>query len=299
MNIGMKKCQRRTPKPKWLSRTLPKGGVYRQICETVRKNELTTVCQEARCPNQFECFAKGSATFMILGAVCTRNCRFCNVEHAWPKPIDRDEPERVADAVRQMGLRYVVITSVTRDDLDDGGATIFAETIRAVRRKNPATRVEVLIPDFQGDEKNLSIVLDEKPDVLNHNVETVARLYPRVRPQAVYQRSLALLRRVKELRNDMVVKSGIMVGLGETDEELKITFGDIAATGCDILIVGQYLQPSLQHLDVVRYVSPEHFRLLGSFAREQGIKVVVADPLVRSSYRAEELLREVSESMER
>ncbi len=295
MHIRVKTCQQRTPKPKWLSRTLPKGGVYRQICETIKNNELATVCQEARCPNQFECYAKGSATFMILGSRCTRNCRFCNVEHARPQPVDHNEPERVAEAVRQMGLRYVVITSVTRDDLDHGGAEIFAETIRAVRRKNQQTLIEVLIPDFQGDEQSLSIVLDAAPDVLNHNVETVARLYSKVRPQAIYQRSLTLLRRVKALKNNMVVKSGIMVGLGESDDELKETFRDIAATGCDILIVGQYLQPSLKHLDVDRYVSPEQFSALGLLAREQGIKAVVAAPLVRSSYKAEELFREVSQ----
>lgn len=293
MNIRLKKCQQRMPKPKWLSITLPKGGAYRQVCETVKKNGLATVCQEARCPNQFECYAKGSATFMILGAVCTRNCRFCNVEHASPRPVDKNEPERVADAVRQMGLRYVVITSVTRDDLADGGAEIFAETIRAVRRKNPQTLVEVLIPDFKADEKSLSTVLEARPDVLNHNVETVARMYSAARPQAIYQRSLDLLRRVKELKKDMVVKSGIMVGLGESDDELLETFTDIAATGCDIVIIGQYLQPSLKHLEVKRYVSPEQFHALGVLAREQGIKAVVAAPLVRSSYKAEELFREV------
>lgn len=295
MKISDKRCQRRSPKPRWLSRKLPKGPEYQQICDTVKQHGLATVCQEARCPNQFECFSKGSATFMILGSVCTRNCRFCNVTHAPVLPVDRGEPERVANAVRQMGLRYVVITSVTRDDLEDGGASIFADTINGVRRKNPETLIEVLIPDFQGDRDSLQRVLEARPDVLNHNIETVPRLYSLARPQADYERSLELLKRAKEIDAERVVKSGIMVGLGESDDELEITFRDVAATGCDILIIGQYLQPSDEHLVVDRYVSPEQFHQLGDMARAQGIKAVVSEPLVRSSYKAEELFREVSQ----
>lgn len=293
MKIRKKSCADHVRKPKWLSRPLPKGSEYERVRQIVKGNSLATVCQEARCPNQFECFSKGSATFMILGEQCTRNCRFCNVQHGKQLALDPGEPERVAEAVCQMDLKYVVVTSVTRDDLPDGGASIFADTIKAIREVKNDILIEVLIPDFQGDTAALETVIQAKPDVLNHNIETVPRLYPAVRPQAEYQRSLDLLQRVKTIDSEKVVKTGIMVGLGETDKELEQVFDDVLKTGCDILIMGQYLQPSDQHVPVERYVEPQQFTEFEKKARGVGIRAVVAEPLVRSSYRAEELYNEV------
>ena len=224
----------KTGKPRWLRRKLPTGPGYERIRHLIKDQHLATVCQEAMCPNQFECFAQGTATFMILGEQCSRNCRFCAVGHGTPGPPDPEEPERVAEAVRTMGLRYSVITSVTRDDLDDGGAAHFAATIKAIRARNPQTLIEVLIPDLQGDVQALARVLAAGPDVLNHNLETVERLYPKVRPEAGYQRSLGILRQSKSLAPGTVTKSGIMVGLGETEGELTRLFVDLQQTGCDI-----------------------------------------------------------------
>lgn len=280
-------------KPRWLRRSLPTGPEYEKMRQLLKNSHLTTVCQEAQCPNQFECYSEGTATFMILGERCTRNCRFCAVEH---KPLslpDPEEPERVAEAVDILKLRYAVITSVTRDDLADGGASLFAETIRAVRRRRPGTLIEVLIPDLQGNWQALAAIVEAAPDVLNHNMETVAGLYPRVRPEAVYERSLALLTEGKRLNPQLPTKSGIMLGLGETRKELLRLLDDLLATGCDILTLGQYLQPSRNHLPVERFVEPEEFAELEQLALARGFAGVAAGPFVRSSYQAEALYRRV------
>ncbi|WP_051305529.1 lipoyl synthase [Desulfogranum mediterraneum] len=279
----------RPRKPKWLKRRLPTGPTYERIRGLVKESQLATVCQEAMCPNQFECYGKGTATFMILGHACSRNCRFCAVSHGPSGPPDPEEPRRLAQAVASMGLHYAVITSVTRDDLADGGANHFARTIQAIRQHSPGVRIEVLIPDLQGDEQALETIVRAGPDVLNHNLETVARLYPLVRPQAIYRRSLELLARVKAMDPAMITKSGLMVGLGESAAELHQAFADLLAAHCDLLTLGQYLQPSKEHLEVVRYLPPEEFALLKARALELGFGGVAADPFVRSSYQAEEL----------
>ncbi len=281
------------PKPRWLRRRLPSGPQYERIRSLIKEQCLSTVCQEAMCPNQFECFGQGTATFMILGDRCSRNCRFCAVGHGPQGPPDPHEPTRVAEAVRMMALSYCVITSVTRDDLADGGAAHFSAVIEAIRHHNPQTLIEVLIPDFQGAPEPLATVLAANPDVLNHNLETVELLYPTVRPEADYRRSLELLTRSKRLAPKTVTKCGIMVGLGETAEELTQLFGDLRRTGCDILTIGQYLQPSRCHLDVARYVPPEEFAMLEHQALAQGFGAVAAAPFVRSSYQAESLYRQV------
>jgi lipoic acid synthetase len=276
----------RTGKPAWLRRKLPSGPAYEQIREMIDKGQLHTVCQEAGCPNQFECFSAHTATFLILGATCTRDCRFCNIAGGRPGPVDADEPRRVAEAAARMGLRYVVVTSVTRDDLQDGGAGHFAATIEALRENIPGVRVEVLIPDLQGDLSALRTVLAARPDVLNHNMETVRRLYADVRPQADYDRSLELLARVKEIGNAIPAKSGIMLGLGETEEEVRQVITDIHNTGCRLLTIGQYLQPTPKHLPVVDFIEPEAFDQWRRFALQVGFDKVAAGPFVRSSYHA-------------
>ena len=281
----------RMGKPRWLRRGLPSGPEYEKLRRLVQGGNLHTVCQEAKCPNQFECYAKGTATFMILGDRCTRNCRFCAVQHRPAGPPDPAEPERVAAAVAQLGLRYAVITSVTRDDLADGGASIFAETLAAIQRQNPDTLVEVLIPDLQGNWQALKIILQADPHVLNHNLETVPRLYPQVRPQADYRRSLELLRQVKKNSPRKICKSGIMLGLGEMRDELRQVWRDLRDCGCDILTMGQYLQPSGEHLPVKRFVPPEEFDELQAEALACGFVGVAAGPFVRSSYQAEKLYR--------
>ena len=281
----------RMGKPRWLRRGLPSGPEYEKLRRLVQNGNLHTVCQEAKCPNQFECYAKGTATFMILGDRCTRNCRFCAVQHRPAGPPDPAEPERVAAAVAQLGLRYAVITSVTRDDLADGGASIFAETLAAIQRQNPDTLVEVLIPDLQGNWQALKIILQADPHVLNHNLETVPRLYPQVRPQADYRRSLELLRQVKKNSPRKICKSGIMLGLGEMRDELRQVWRDLRDCGCDILTMGQYLQPSGEHLPVKRFVPPEEFDELQAEALACGFVGVAAGPFVRSSYQAEKLYR--------
>lgn len=280
-------------KPAWLKTRLPKGGDYQRVTRLLAKAELHTVCQEAACPNMFECFSKDTATFMILGTHCTRHCRFCNVTALPPSPLDPLEPQRVARAVQDLNLRYVVITSVTRDDLPDGGAGHFAATIQAVKTLGKKTdqtiRVEVLIPDFKGDVDALKIVVDANPDVINHNIETVAPLYPKVRPEALYHRSLDLIRNTKRLRPDMPTKSGIMVGLGETFRELEQTLEDLVAHDCDILTIGQYLQPTTTHLTVEKFYTPEEFESLEKTAKSIGFRHVAAGPFVRSSYKAKDL----------
>jgi lipoyl synthase len=277
-------------KPYWLRRRLPTGPEYEQVRVLIEKGRLHTVCQEAACPNQFECFSNHTATFLIMGDRCTRNCRFCSVESSTiPAPLDSDEPARVAEAVEQLGLHYVVITSVTRDDLPDGGAGHFAATVLEVRKRRPDSVIEVLIPDFMGDEAALRTVLAVGPDVLNHNIETVARLYPRVRPQGDYQRSLALLEAVSRYRPAIPPKSGLMVGLGETIQEIRQTLADLHHSGCRFLTIGQYLQPTIDHLPVRRYVTPEEFEQLGDMARAMGFEAVACGPFVRSSYHAREM----------
>jgi lipoic acid synthetase len=281
------------PKPRWLKKRLPTGPEYEKIKELVGRDRLHTVCQEAKCPNMWECFSQQTATFLIMGSRCTRDCRFCSVAQGPVAPPDPAEPERVAAAARQMGLGYVVITSVTRDDLVDGGAAFFAETIEAVHRRIPAAKVEVLVPDFQGRAEALQAVLDARPDVLNHNIETVPRLYATVRPQASYRRSLQLLSRVKEYAPGLPIKSGLMLGLGESSEEVRATLKDLIDAGCRILTLGQYLQPSKAHLPVERFVPPEEFKKWRQVAIEIGFSEVASGPFVRSSYHAKELYQAV------
>jgi lipoic acid synthetase len=282
----------KTGKPKWLRRSLPTGPGYEHIRQLLKSHALTTVCQEAKCPNQFECYGKGTATFMILGERCTRNCRFCAVGHQPEGLPDPKEAERVAEAVELLGLRYAVVTSVTRDDLADGGASFFAATISAIRARCPKTLVEVLIPDLQGSRQALAVILDAGPDVLNHNIETVAGLYKEVRPQAEYRRSLLLLRLAKKIRPQIPTKSGIMLGFGETHRELVQTWHDLLEAGCDILTMGQYLQPSTDHLPVHRFLPPEEFAELEKEALALGFSGVASGPFVRSSYQAERLYRQ-------
>jgi lipoic acid synthetase len=257
----------------------------------LRSHGLYTVCEEARCPNKGHCFSKPTATFMILGDHCTRDCGFCSVKSGTPSFVDAEEPERVAEAAHEMGLGYVVITSVTRDDLPDGGALQFAETIRAVKKKLPDTKVEVLTPDFRGDVNSLKTVLDSRPDVFNHNMETVKRLYGIVRPQADYECSINVLRNAKKIAPDIKTKSGLMLGFGETVDEVVELLRDLRAVGCDFLTMGQYLRPSKKNLPVVEYIRPEVFEELKEAALEMGFEFVAAGPLVRSSMNAEDMYR--------
>ena len=276
------------PKPEWLKARAPMGENYHELKKLARKLELHTVCESAQCPNIGECWNHGTATFMLLGNLCTRRCGFCAVPKGKPEPIDFNEPRRVAEAVATLGLKHAVITSVNRDDDNIGAATVFAETIRQVREQAPGCQVEVLIPDFQGREDALKIVLDAKPEVLNHNTETVPRLYRAVRSGARYERTLKLLKNVKTFAPDMVSKTGVMVGIGETTDELLEVFCDLAAVKVDILTVGQYLRPSRDHLPMTRYYLPDEFRFLKQEALNMGFRHVESGPLVRSSYHAHE-----------
>ncbi|HZV52424.1 MAG TPA: lipoyl synthase [Candidatus Dormibacteraeota bacterium] len=274
--------------PDWIKVRVHEGENYRRLRALMRDRRLHTVCEEAHCPNIFDCWNRGTATFMILGDVCTRACRFCAVTSGRPMELDIGEPLRVAGSVAELGLRHAVITSVDRDDLRDGGAGIFARTIRAIRRRSPGTSIEVLTPDFQGDRDAIRTVVEARPDIFNHNVETVPRLYRRIRPRAIYERSLGLLAYVKELDPEMVTKSGVMVGLGETEEELLQVFRDMRDHGIDVLTIGQYLRPSRKHAEVVRFYPPQEFVELREAALEMGFAHVESGPLVRSSYHAEE-----------
>ena len=277
-------------KPSWLKKNLPKGGDYQRVRNLLSNSGLHTVCQEANCPNMFECFSKNTSTFMILGSNCTRNCRFCNVNFAPALPLDPDEPMRIAKAALDLNLKYVVVTSVTRDDLEDGGASHFADTIKAIKTTLPDDpKVEVLIPDFQGNIEALKIVVRANPDVLNHNIETVPSLYSIARPEANYQQSLDLFKNAKAIDASMPLKSGIMVGLGETMEELEQTMKDLFHYGCEIITLGQYLQPTKAHLKVQKYYSPDEFKQLEKKARKIGFKKIAAGPFVRSSYNAQNL----------
>jgi lipoyl synthase len=290
--------KQKLPKPPWLKRRIPSGATYQEIRELIQKTHLHTVCQEACCPNLGECFSQGTATFLILGDRCTRNCRFCAVAHGPTEPPDPGEPLRVAEAVEQMKLRYAVVTSVTRDDLPDGGAFLFAETIRRIRNKRPETRVEVLIPDLRGDLRSLKTVLEARPDVLNHNVETVPRLYASVRPGAVYQRSIDLLKSSHQMDSSIPTKSGLMLGLGERPEEVQQALNDLVEAGCRILTLCQYLQPSSEHLSVERFVTPEEFEGWRKKALEMGFREVASGPFVRSSYHAHEAYQALASTTE-
>ena len=270
-------------KPPWLRVTVraPDGRLRKVL------DGLHTVCEEARCPNLWECFSRGTATFLLMGDVCTRNCRFCGVRSEVPAPLDRSEPERVAEAVARMELEYVVLTSVTRDDLEDGGAGHFFLTVQTIREHRPTARIEVLIPDFEGDEGALATLLECAPEVVGHNVETVPRLYRTVRPGADYERSIEVLRSVKRLDGNRITKSGLMLGLGEREEEVHSAMRDLRDAGCDLLVIGQYLQPTPEHLPVVEYIFPEQFQRFEEVALEMGFKGALCCPLARSSYQAE------------
>ena len=276
-------------KPDWLKIKLNTNEQYTGIKKMIREEKLHTVCEEAKCPNIHECWAeRRTATFMILGSLCTRACRFCAVQTGLPTELDLQEPERVAESVEKMGLKHVVITAVARDDLKDGGAEVFAETIRAVRRRNPFCSIEVLPSDMNGEYDNIKTLMDAKPDILNHNIETVKRLSPSVRARATYERSLEVLRRAKEISPNTPAKSSIMVGLGETKEELLEAMDDLRANDVNILTLGQYLQPTKRHLKVQKYWSPEEFNELKEIALSKGFSHCEAGPLVRSSYHADE-----------
>ena len=274
--------------PPWIRTRVVEGENYKELKQLVQGQRLHTVCEEAKCPNIFDCWSRRTATFMILGDVCTRACRFCAVTSGRPVELDIGEPLRVAESVAQLGLRHAVITSVDRDDLADGGSGMFARTIKAIRRRSPSTTIEVLTPDFQGDLAAVQTVVEARPDIFNHNTETVPRLYARIRPKAVYANSLALLQHVKRLAPQMVTKSGLMVGLGETEDELLDVFGNMRAHDIDVLTVGQYLRPSKKHAEVARYYRPEEFVQLKQQAMEMGFAHVEAGPMVRSSYHADE-----------
>jgi lipoyl synthase len=276
-------------KPPWLKMKMPGGPEYGRLLKLVNDQRLHTVCQSAKCPNMGECWAAGTATLMILGDVCTRSCGFCHIATGHPPTLDLDEPRRVGAAVAAMGLRHCVITSVNRDELPDGGAAVWAETIRQIRAQARGVSVEVLIPDFRGDWKALRKVLDEKPDILNHNIETVPRLYKIVRPQAKYARSLDLLRIARA--EGFVTKTGMMLGLGEEEAEIDSVLDDLASIGCEILTLGQYLQPTAEHLPVVRWVHPDEFAGWKVRGEQRGLRHVESGPLVRSSYHAEKQVR--------
>lgn len=278
-------------KPPWLKKRITLGTNIQKVSALLREARLHTVCQEAHCPNVPECFSRRTATFMIMGNVCTRNCRFCAVTHGTPARLDEGEPERVASASQQLGLRYVVITSVTRDDLEDGGAMHFANTVGAIKECRPNTLVELLVPDFLENSSSLDIILSTSPDVLNHNVETIPRLYPRVRPQAGYHRSLDLLQRVRSRNASMLTKSGLMLGLGEKKSEVIGVMQDLLDVGCRLLTLGQYLQPSKQHHPVIRYLHPEEFDGYKALGEGMGFLEVASGPFVRSSFRAAQMYR--------
>jgi len=280
--------QVRQPRPSWLRARAPSGENFHNLKRLARGLDLHTVCESAQCPNIGECWNHGTATFMLLGNICTRRCGFCAVPKGRPQAIDWDEPVRVAEAVATLGLRHAVVTSVNRDDDNIGGARIFAETIRQIRAMSPACRIEVLIPDFQGIDEALQIVLDASPDVLNHNTETVPRLYRAVRSGARYERTLRLLENARKLSPDIVTKSGVMVGLGETSAELIDVFRDLGSRGVGILTIGQYLRPSRDHLPIARFYTPAEFDFLKEAALEFGFRHVESGPMVRSSYHAHE-----------
>ncbi|MCD4712130.1 MAG: lipoyl synthase [Clostridiales bacterium] len=275
-------------KPEWLKVKIDRPGNLTHVNTLIRSLNLNTVCEGANCPNRMECFSKKTATFMILGSICSRHCRFCNIESGNLLPPDLDEPYRVAQAVKSLGLKHAVITSVTRDDLSDGGAMIFAMTIEAIKKESPDTVIEVLIPDFRGDFEALKVVMDAKPNIINHNIETVSALYEAVRPEANYAQSLELLKRVKTYDSSIFSKSGFMLGLGESEDGVYELIRDLKASNVDILTIGQYLAPSDLHAPMVEYIHPDQFKAYGEYAKSIGISAVASSPLVRSSYNAME-----------
>ena len=277
--------------PDYLKRGIIDTEKTKTVRHILKSNCLNTVCEAARCPNKSECYAKNTATFLIMGNNCTRNCRFCNISCAKPEPLNELEPKKVADAVQKLGLSYVVITSVTRDDLPDGGAQHFANVIKEVRELSPESKIEVLTPDFQGRKERIDIVINAAPDVFNHNIETVPSLYKKARPQASYQRSLDFLNYIKQNSN-ILTKTGLMVGLGETKEELIQTFEDLAKIKCDIVTIGQYIAPTKEHLEVARFYEPYEYDELAKIAQQIGIKHTFFSPLTRSSYKAYEVFNE-------
>lgn len=281
-------------RPPWIKVRAPNGENYDRVLELMRHKKLNTVCEEAQCPNLGECWGRGTATFLMMGDTCTRSCGFCDIKTGRPSPLDWNEPNRVAESVRALGLRHVVITSVNRDERADGGAPIFAMVIKRIRQLQPGCSIEVLIPDFKGSEAALKIVMDAQPEILNHNVETVPRLFKKVQPQDHYEWAMKTLENAKKLDPLVLTKSGIMVGLGETFEEIVEVMRDLAARGVDILTIGQYLQPSRNHLPVERFYLPAEFDRLREIGLELGFKWVESGPLVRSSYRADEQVRELS-----
>jgi len=279
-----------TKKPDWLKVRIKAGSNTGNISNILKKHGLNTVCAQADCPNLYECFNRGTATFMILGKNCTRNCKFCKVTKSEPEKLDPLEPENIAKAIKEMNLKHTVITSVTRDDLPDGGAGHFANTISEIKKLCPDVTIEVLIPDLKGDYESLKKVVNAKPYVLNHNIETIPDLYPVVRPMAKYKRSLELLKRVKEIDSAIFTKSGFMVGLGENEDQVIDLLKDLKQVNCDIITIGQYLQPSKDHYEVVEYVHPNQFKKYENIAKEMGFMYVASGPLVRSSYHAEDEL---------
>jgi len=287
--IKVETQQTRLPKPKWIRVKIPTGDRINKIKKMIREKSLYTVCEEASCPNLPECFSNGTATFMIMGDKCTRRCTFCNVGHGRPDPLDQNEPVHLAETVEKMGLRYVVITSVDRDDLRDGGANHFADCIHAIRKKVPAIKIEILVPDFRGRlEKALNNLAQHLPDVFNHNIETAPRLYKAVRPGSDYAWSLRLLQEFKKQHPQLPTKSGMMLGLGETDEEIEQALADLRAHDVNMLTLGQYLQPTPHHSPVDRFVTPERFQYFGDVAKKMGFSNVASGPLVRSSYHADQ-----------
>lgn len=279
------------PLPSWLKAKLPKAPYTAQMKAMLRSFNLHTVCEAAKCPNIGECFSRGTATFMILGDVCTRSCRFCAVSKGTPKPVDHDEPMRIARMVNALGIRHAVITSVTRDDLPDQGAHHFAATVAAIKHHCDGVTVEVLTPDLRGERELVKVIIDSQPDVFNHNIETVRRLQKLIRPQADYWRSLGVLKMAKEMDGNVIIKSGLMVGLGESDDEVIEAMADLLSVGCDIVTIGQYLQPTRRHHPVMRYVPPETFERYREEGLRMGFKAVIAGPFVRSSYMAEAAFR--------
>jgi lipoyl synthase len=273
--------------PDWLKVRIGGGENYSKIKTLLRTAKLHTICEEAKCPNIAECFGNGTAVFLILGNICTRNCRYCNVTHGTPGPLNPDEPRDIAESVSTLGLQYVVITSVTRDDLPDGGASVFHTTIQAIRQENPGCRIEVLIPDFMGNATALQQVIDAAPDVINHNIEVVEELFPIIRPQGGYQRSLQVLRTLKTNAGDIPTKSGFMVGLGESTKQIHTTLHDLRTAQVDFLTIGQYLQPTRNHAMVHKYYTPDEFSELKTTALQMGFSHVESGPLVRSSYHAQ------------
>lgn len=281
-------------KPEWLKIKIKSGANTGNVSSILKKYTLNTVCAEADCPNVYECFSRGTATFMILGKNCTRNCKFCKVIKAEPEEVNPIEPKNIAKAIKEMDLKHTVITSVTRDDLSDGGAGHFASTISEIKNLCPNVTIEVLIPDFKGEYDSLKKVVEAKPDVLNHNVETISNLYSSVRPMAVYKRSLELLKRVKEIDDSIFTKSGFMVGLGENAEQVIELLKDLKKVNCDIITIGQYLQPTKEHYEVKEYVNPNKFKIYEIIAKNMGFKFVASGPFVRSSYHAEDGLNSLN-----